>query len=822
MNNTQEKHILIIGGVAGGASAAARARRLSETAKITLIERGPDVSFANCGLPYHIGGEITDRSRLALQTPESLRSLLAIDVKNLTEATSIDRDKKEVTVRSMNNGTEEVISYDTLILAPGASPLVPPLEGIKDDKIITLRNLQDMDKIKVAAETADSVLVIGAGFIGLEMAEQLRHIGKNVHVVELQQEVLPQVDPEIAAPITKQMREHSIDVVLGDGVSGFTREGELITAKLNSGKTITTGLVILSIGVRPESDLAKACGLELSARGHIVVNEFQQTSDPDIYAAGDVCETVEPILGGRVSIPLGGPANRQGRTAADHIFLGEKALPYPGSIGTSIVRVFDQVVATTGYNERRLQMEGVDYDTVTINAHKHAGYYPGATNVTLKILWRKSDGRVLGASAVGPDGIDKRMDVMATAITGKLTIDDLTHIELSYSPPFGSAKDPVNLAAMAACNLRDGLVTPVEMPLPDDVQLIDVRPQEMVSVRPIPGAKSIPVSELRGRLSEIDKSRPVVTVCALGKLSYFASRILKLNGYDVRSITGGVTSNPSIAPVNPTPIPVVAPSSATETPSAQSIPENTHKLDCTGLPCPGPIVNIKEKSTQLAPGDVLEVSASDAGFATDFPAFCTANGYEFLNIRREKGIVYGSLRIPTEGEVATTSSESTCTSVKPNNDATLVIFSQEMDKVLAGLVIANGALAMGGQVTLFFTFWGLNALRKPGSAPVDGKNMMDKMFGMMLPQGTDKLPLSNMNMGGMGTRMMKSRMAAKNLPNLEGLLNDVIKGGAKLVACSMSMDAMGIQHEELLDGVSVGGVAEFLGDSSKSGTTLFI
>ena len=824
MKNTQDKHILIIGGVAGGASAAARARRLSETAKITIIERGPDVSFANCGLPYHIGGEITDRSRLALQTPESLRALLAIDVKNLTEATSIDRDKKEVTVRSMTDGKEEVISYDKLILAPGATPLIPPLEGIKDEKIITLRNLQDMDKIKLAAETVDSVLVIGAGFIGLEMAEQLRHIGKNVHVVELQKEVLPQVDPEIAAPITKQMREHSINVVLGDGVSGFTREGELITAKLNSGKSITTGLVILSIGVRPESDLAKACGLELSERGHIVVNEYQQTNDPDIYAAGDVCETVEPILGGRVSIPLGGPANRQGRTVADHIFLGDKALPYPGSIGTSIVRVFDQVVATTGYNERRLQMAKVDYDSVTINAHSHAGYYPGATNVTLKLLWRKSDGLILGASAVGPDGIDKRMDVIATAITGKLTIDDLTHIELSYSPPFGSAKDPVNLAAMAACNLRDGLVIPATLPLPEGTQFIDVRPQEMVDVRPIPSAVSIPLETLRGRLDELDKSKPVVVVCALGKLSYFANRILRLNGFDVRSITGGLTSNPSLAPVNPTPVPVVAPS-VTPEPSAIVTPENTHKLDCTGLPCPGPIVKIKAKTSQLAPGDVLEVSASDAGFATDFPAFCTANGYEFLNIRREKGIVYGSLRIPPKNGAPLETSPATTTGAAlatPNNDTTLVMFSQEMDKVLAGLVIANGALAMGGKVTLFFTFWGLNALRKPGSTPIDGKTVMDKMFGKMLPQGTGKLPLSNMNMGGMGTRMMKSRMAAKNLPNLEGLLSEVIEGGAKLVACSMSMEAMGISHEELLDGVSVGGVAEFLGDASKSGTTLFI
>ena len=820
MNDTQQKRILIIGGVAGGASAAARARRHSETAQITLIERGPDVSFANCGLPYHIGGEITDRSRLALQTPESLRALLALDVQTLTEATAIDREHKQVTVRRLKSGQEETLDYDALVLAPGASPIIPPLEGINDDLIITLRNLQDMDRIKAAADATESVLVVGAGFIGLEMAEQLRHIGKQVHVVELQDQVLPQVDPEMVEPISEQLRSNGINLVLSDGVSGFVREGQQITAQLNSGQSITTGLVVLSIGVKPESHLAKDAGLELGARGHIVVNGHQQTSDPDIYAAGDVCETLDPILGKRAAIPLGGPANRQGRTAADHIFMGDKALAYPGSIGTSIVRVFDQVVATTGYNERRLMAEGIDYDTVTINAHNHAGYYPGALNITLKLLWRKSDGLVLGASAVGADGVDKRMDIIATAITGKLTIDDLCHVELSYSPPFGSAKDPVNIAAFAACNIRDGLVTPATDLAADDLQLIDVRPKEMAQIRPIApefGAKSIPITELRNRLDEIDKSRPVTAVCALGKLSYFASRILKLNGFDTRSITGGLATHPVLTTLTST-----APQTQDTMPTASIQPVDTSstsvQLDCTGIACPGPIMKVKEAADKLSPGDVLEVRASDGGFAKDLPAFCEANQYEFLGAKQEKGIVVGSLRIPNESDLPATSSSTPAS----NNDATLVVFSQEMDKVMAGLVIANGALAMGGKATLFFTFWGLNALRKPGSTPIDGKTAMDKMFGIMLPQGTPKLPLSNMNMGGMGTRMMKSRMAAKNLPNLEGLLEDAVKGGARLVACAMSMEAMGIHTDELIDGVEMGGVAEFLGASAKSGTNLFI
>lgn len=824
MNTTTPENIIIIGGVAGGASAAARARRHSESANITLIERGPDVSFANCGLPYHIGGEIADRDRLALQTPASLKALLALDVMTLTEAVSIDRDQKTVTVRKLDTGAEQQLPYDKVILAPGASPIIPPLEGIKDDLVLTLRNLQDMDRIKTAAEKTDSALVVGAGFIGLEMAEQLRHIGKNVHVVELQKQVLPQVDPEIVQPIEDELRNHGIELILDDGVASFSREGEKITASLNSGKTITTGLVVLSIGVKPESDLARDAGLDLGPRGHIAVNQYQQTSDPDIYAAGDACETADPILGTRTAIPLGGPANRQGRTAADHIFLGEKALAYPGSIGTSIVRVFGQIVATTGYNENRLKQAGIEYGTVVINGHNHAGYYPGALNITLKLIWEKQTGRVLGASAVGADGVDKRMDVVATAILGKLTIDDLCHVELSYSPPFGNAKDPINIAAFAACNIRDGLVTPLSDPaaLTDgSTQIIDVRPAEMVQVRPVNpeyNALSIPVTELRSRLSEIDPSRPVVTLCALGKLSYFASRILKLNGYDVRSLTGGVTLHSTLA--TPTCASPPAPQNTTPATPASGqtdTPDANVKLDCTGIACPGPIMKVKEAADKLQPGEILEVRASDSGFARDLPAFCEANQFECLGTRQEKGIVIGTLRAPSGTSLAAATATATF-----SNDATLVVFSHEMDKALAALVIANGALAMGGKATLFFTFWGLNALRKANSPKIDGKGFMDKMFGVMLPKGTAKLPLSNMNFGGMGKRMMTSRMASKNLPNLDGLLSDAIKGGARLVACSMSMEAMGIHKDELIDGVEIGGVAEFLGASTKSGTSLFI
>jgi len=532
--------IVVVGGVAGGASAAARARRHSESAEIILIERGPDVSFANCGLPYHIGGEIKERAALAVQTPDSLRAMLNLDVRTGTEVTAIDREAKTVSIRDLASGNEDTLAYDKLVLAPGAAPLRPPLPGIDDSRVMALRNLGDMDAIKAAASGVTKVAVIGAGFIGLEMAEQLAHIGKKVTVVELLDQVLPPLDPEIAEPLAGELRRNEVEVILSDGVDRFEPSDESLGVTLKSGTTVQAGLVILSIGVRPESGLAKNAGLKLGSRGHIVVDEHQRTSDPDIYAAGDVCETADLVTGSRTSIPLGGPANRQGRTVADHIFLGDRALPYPGSLGTAIVRVFDLAGGLTGWSEKRLAAEGIEFQSVVVNATQHAGYFPGATPVIFKLLWSPQDGRVLGAQAVGKDGVDKRLDVIATAIRGRLTIDDLAHLELSYAPPFGSAKDVVNIAGFAAGNIRDGLLKPVNS-LADAAgeQIIDVRPPKMVAKKPVPGAVNIPLGQLRGRLGEIDGTRPVFTICQVGKTSYFAARILANNGFDARSILGG-------------------------------------------------------------------------------------------------------------------------------------------------------------------------------------------------------------------------------------------------------------------------------------------
>ncbi len=804
--------IVIVGGVAGGASAAARLRRLDEHASITLIERGADVSFANCGLPYHIGGEIEDRGKLSVQTPASLRAQLAIDVQARTEAISIDRETKTLRIHKLDTDVEEDLGYDKLILSPGATPLKPPLEGIDLPGIYTLRNLQDMDRIKAAAESAQSVLVIGAGFIGLEMAEQLIHLHKDVTLIELVEQVLPQMDAEMVRAVEQELMDNGVRLLLGDGISGFSQgDGTVLSAQLNSGKTITADMVILSIGVRPENQLAKDAGLELGARGHIRTNAHMQTSDPNVYAVGDASETFDPILGGPTAIALGGPANRQGRTAADHIVLGERARPYPGSIGTSIVRVFDVAAGVTGHSEKRLQQMEIEYGKTIITDFNHASYFPGATHLTVKVLWEKSTGRILGGQANGIEGVDKRLDVLATAIKGRLTVDDLEHLELAYAPPFGAAKDPLNTAGFSANNIRSGKLRPVySLAAAEGSQLLDARPAEMAKLKPIPGAVNIPYPELRQRLGELDKSKPVTTICALGKMSYFAARILTQNGFNVQTHVGGWKTEQRPQPPTSTENPM----NESELTPAASVGE-TILLDCTGMACPGPILRVKEAAATLAAGQVLEVRASDAGFKNDLPAFCKANGYECLSVEKDKGIVTGRLSRGAACPVAATPSKS-------GNGATIVVFSGELDKAMAAYVIANGAVAMGGKATLFFTFWGLNVLRKDPAPAVGGKSFMDKMFGWMLPRGANKLPLSKMHMGGLGTWMMKDRMAGKNLPNLPGLMEDARKAGIRLVACTMSMEAMGIREEELIDGVELGGVAEYLGAASETNANLFI
>ena len=552
MQPSPSLRLVIIGGVAAGASAAARARRLDERAHITLIERGPDVSFANCGLPYFIGGEIADRNALAVQTPATLKQLLNIEVLTSTAAVKIDRDTKTVEVRHVEDGTTQTLAYDKLVLAPGAQPLRPSIPGIDDPRLFTLRSLGDMDRIKAATHQANHVTVIGAGFIGLEMAEQLRRAGKDVTLVELQSHVLPMLDQAMTALMEDELHRHQIELILGDGIAAFRADDGRLICELASRRTVSTDFAVLALGVRPDTALAREAGLDLGPRGHIKVDAFMRTSDPDIYAGGDAIEVEDLVSGETSAVPLGGPANRQGRLAADHIFRPDEAKPFPGVLGTAIVRVFDVSAGLTGWTEKRLQSADRPYRTVTVNDNHHAGYFPGAQPIQAKLLWDPNTNRVLGAQVTGLAGVDKRLDVLATAITGGLTIDDLAQLELAYAPPFGAAKDIVNLAGFTAVNARDGLVDPIDH-IPDDptVQVVDVRPPPLVAAHPllVSGAINVPFGMLRQRANELDPSRPVITVCALGKTSYFAARILMQRGFQVRSLTGGIRAH--LDPLSP-------------------------------------------------------------------------------------------------------------------------------------------------------------------------------------------------------------------------------------------------------------------------------
>lgn len=536
----EPKQIVVIGGVAAGASFAARARRLNENARIILVERGKDVSFANCGLPYHIGGEIQTRDVLSVQTPATLKALLNLDVKTHTEAIKIDREKKQVYVKDIVTGQGEWIAYDKLMLAPGAFPRIPDVPGIDDESVLTLRNLDDMDRIIAVAKAGRRAVVVGAGFIGLEMAEQLFRKGLSVEVVQYGPQVLPQLGEQMAKLLEIELVQHGIALHLNDRVIRYDKRDSVLECHLESGSILEADFVVLSVGVEPESRLAHEAHLALGKNGHIVVNGFMQTSDPDIYAAGDVVETGHRLSDERVAVPLGGPANRQGRVAADHIFLGKKARPYPGSLGTAIVRVFGTAAGTVGWTQAALEKKGCHYGMVTVNDFHHASYYPGAKPLALTVFWDRDTDVLLGAQAAGQEGVDKRLDVMATAIAAKMTIDDLVHLELAYAPPFGSAKDIVNIAGFAATNGRDGLVDTVSgLPGDPDVQIVDVRGKAMADADPVPGAVNIPMPTLRNNLDRLDRGKPVVTVCALGKNSYFASRVLKQNGFDVKSLAGG-------------------------------------------------------------------------------------------------------------------------------------------------------------------------------------------------------------------------------------------------------------------------------------------
>ena len=819
---SEQRKTVIIGGVAGGASCAARLRRLDADREIVILERGAYISYANCGLPYHVGDVIKNRGALLLMTPERMWERFRIDVRVQNEVTEIDREKKTVTVRKTETGEVYEQPYDDLVIATGSSPLRPRIPGIDNPKIRTLWTVPDTDEIRsmVQSGTIKTAAVIGGGFIGLEMAENLRHAGLEVSLIEALDQVMAPVDFELAQMLHENIRSHGVKLYLSDGVDSFAEQDEQVLVKLKSGTEVTADMVILSIGVRANNALAKEAGLKLNERGGIIVDEHMRTEDPSIYAVGDVIEVEDFVFKGRTMVPLAGPANKQGRIVAD--VLAGRDSAYKGTQGSSVAKVFDLTVASTGANEKTLKKRGMekgkDYESLIITQNSHAGYYPGATPMTLKILFAPDTGRIFGAQIVGREGVDKRIDTIGVTMRLNGTVSDLKDLELAYAPPYSSAKDPVNMAGYVAENIRTGLVkiAPYDAPATDpDAVLLDVREEAEVMAFAVPNAVNIPLGKLRERLSELDPEKRIIVFCGIGVRAYTAARILNQNGFNhVEIYPGGVRRYQANYP-EPEEEPIA--DTKKEVPMEQATVTNKITLNCCGMQCPGPIMEVFKSVKDMKDGELLEVSASDPGFAKDIVSWCKRTGNTLVSNEERDGAYVATIRRGTNAPAV----QKTASVEALPKGKTIIVFDGDMDKVLASFVIANGALAMGRPVTMFFTFWGLTALRKTEKVPVK-KNFIEKMFGVMLPKGAGKLKLSKMNMGGMGTAMMQGIMKDKNIDSLETMMKKAMENGVKIIACSMSMDVMGIRPEELIDGVEIGGVGTYLGDAEESDVNLFI
>lgn len=812
---------LIVGGVAGGASTAARLRRLDENAEIILFEKGDYISYANCGLPYYIGDVIYEREKLFVQTPQSFAARFNIEARVHTEVERIDPAKKVITARDLASGKVYEEAYDKLILSPGAEPVRPPLPGIESDGIFTLRNVSDTDRVKAYIEDHDvkRAVIVGAGFIGLEMAENLHEYGVKVSVVEMADQVMTPVDYEIATMVHQHFKSKGVGLHLQEAVTAFRQTENGIDVELRSGTVMRVDMVLLSIGVRPDARLAREAGLEIGETGGIKVNEYLQTSDPDIYAVGDAIEFPNPMSGRPALAFLAGPANKQGRICADNVVEGNQR-KYKGSIGTAIAKVFDLTVGATGLSAKMLDRLQIPYREAIVHGASHAGYYPGAIMMDIKINFSPGDGRLLGAQAVGVDGVDKRLEMLSSVIREGGSVYDLMELEQAYAPPYSSAKDPVNMAGFVADNMLRGKVEMIswrELKNVENALLVDVRMPEEFAMGSIEGAVNIPLDGSRGEYKNLPKDKTIVVFCAIGLRGYIAARVLLQQGYRVLNLNGGYrTYMTAIAEQsNPLSFENPAPKKVVEAKAPEKVIEKKAlMIDACGLQCPGPVLKLKNGMEQLKAGEQLEIKVTDQGFSRDVDAWAKMTGNRVVRVDEEKGVITAVLEKGNEACPVVKSGNS-------GNNKTLIVFSDDLDKALASFVIANGAASTGRKVTMFFTFWGLNVIKKEHPGKVK-KDTMGKMFGMMLPSSSRKLSLSKMNMMGMGTKMMRKIMRNKQIDSLESLIEQARANGVEFIACQMSMDVMGVKKEEFIDGVNVGGVATYLERAEEANVNLFV
>lgn len=821
---------LIVGGVAGGATTAARLRRLDESSEIIIFERGEYISYANCGLPYYIGGTITERENLFVQTPQSFGTRFNLEVRNLSEVIAINRAEKEITVKDLRTGSTYTEQYDKLVLSPGAEPVKPPLPGINQEGIFTLRNVPDTDLIKkyIEEKKPRHAVVVGAGFIGLEMAENLHRCGVKVTIIEMAEQVMTPLDYSMAALVHQHLKTKNVEFYLKTAVSSFSGVNERIGVHLNNSKTIETDMVILSIGVRPESHLAKDAGLQIGETGGIAVNGFLQTSDSDIYALGDAIEFANPVTGTKMISYLAGPANKQGRIVADNLVRGNLK-KYNGSINTAIAKVFDVTVASTGVSGKLLGNLNIPHVGSITHSSSHAGYYPGAVPMSIKISFSPDTGRLLGAQIVGFEGVDKRIDLFSTAIQRGATVYDLAEIEHAYAPPYSSAKDPVNIAGMVAENILDGTTNiiswrAVGKNAKEDMFMLDIRTHDEFQLGSIEGAVNIPLDELRLHFDKIPRNKKIIVFCGVGLRGHVACRILSQSGFkEVYNLSGGLKTYET----------------ATQKQSNEDIfandyirhddhiyqgskerqmhkPIETEKLrvvDACGLQCPGPVLKLKQSMDQLAAGEAVRITASDPGFYKDVKAWANVTGNELVELVQEGAEISAIVR---KGQPVNQMAPQ-----RGGSGATLICFSDDLDKALATFVIANGAVASGKKVTIFFTFWGLNVIKRQHKPGVK-KDFFGRLFGMMLPGSSKKLGLSKMNMAGMGGKVMRKVLTRRKVDSLESMIQTAIGNGVELIACQMSMDVMGIKAEELIDDVQVGGVASYLERTESANLNLLV
>ena len=788
--------VIIFGGVAAGASAAARLRRLDENCKILLLEKGRFISYANCGLPYHLGGVIPEKEDLLVMEPKKFASWFNVEVRTGCEVIRIDRAKKCVVCRA--NGQEYEESYDKLLIATGATPN----EKSDVENVFNLWTFKNMEDVATRLANAQSAIIVGAGFIGLETAENLKAKGLEVTVIQRGDHVLPTVDREMAAPLAGELARLGIHVRYNCTVKNYTARDHGVEVEMDCGDKLFADAVILSTGVKPNSALAVECGLECGLRGHIKVDEHLQTSDPDIFAAGDVVERNECAENAFSAVPLAGPANKQGRIAADNI-AGKKSV-YRNSFGTSVVKIGRLTAASVGLTEKALRQNGRTYKKLYLHPNSNASYYPGGTRMTLKLLFG-DDGMIFGAQIVGSKGVDKRIDAIACAMRNGLKAPELGELELAYAPPYSSAKDPVNFAGFVAENILNGL-TDVVYPdtIPADAVVLDVREPEENALGSIPGSINIRLGDLRSNLDKLDKSKLIVCCCQVGLRGYLAERILKQNGFNAANLSGGYMGWKLFFPT------------AEQVPAAKEeklVISAAETLDVRSLPCPGPVLKLKSKLESMPEKSCIHLLAA-ATFETDLLNWAANNGNTVANLKQLSDHLEADV---IKGTPAKTSDNN----MPHGHEVSMVLFSNDFDKAMAAFILANGLAASGAKVSIFFTFWGLAVLRKD-PAPKVKKSLISKMFGFMLPGSAEKLALSKMSMMGIGDAMMKSVMKKKGVLTLPELMRSAREAGVKFIACDMAMDIMGISREELIEVDEVAGVATFASLAKNSNNTLFI